>query len=369
MIYIHIPFCHSKCCYCDFSSTPNSASSMDTYVDALLKELDLRAEELTGKPKTIYIGGGTPSILSRNTLSHLFNGLRNRLDYDSLEEFTIEVNPEDVTDDLLSFYADNGVGRVSMGIQSFDDGILKTINRRHSSADALNAIELIRNHKFNFSCDLIYGLPGQNSDIWADSLKQLLSFNPNHLSAYLLSYEHGTKLYAMLKRGMISEADENLIESMYAELCRQTANAGYDHYEISNFGKPGFHAIHNSRYWKGDRYIGLGASAYSFNGRDRLFNPADLKSYLSAITSEKTAYIIEEEDESDRYNDLIVTSLRTSEGISPDDVPELFHDHFDKCLKPLLANGLLIAKTDGNIAIPEDKWLLADSVMRSLIFV
>lgn len=366
MLYIHIPFCHSKCSYCDFYSMPGGKDKIYPYVGSLIRELDLRREEIKSEFKTIYIGGGTPSILPRDAAEKLFRELAKRTNITDLDEFTVEVNPEDVTDELIRFYIDNGVNRISMGIQSFNADELSVINRRHSPKTAVNAIETIIRSKLNYSCDLIYGLPGQTIASWKKSLDTLLSYVLPHFSAYMLSYEPGTKLNALRSMGKIEEATEDTIISMYQILCDEARRHGYDHYEISNFGLPGKHAIHNSRYWTSTPYLGIGVSAHSYDGTIRRYNPSNITEYIKSINNWKSAYIVETESENEKFNDIIITSLRTSSGLDTDKLSDSQRHYILKVSAPLINNGALVIN-GSRIFIPEDKWLTADDTMRRLI--
>lgn len=375
MLYIHIPFCHSKCLYCDFYSTPSATQFIDSYIQGILNEFDLRINELKGnRIRTVYIGGGTPSILSGEQLSTLLSGLDIRLDINSLEEFTIEANPDDITPERLALFKDFGINRVSIGIQSFNDIELKRINRRHDSVCSHHALESLHRSGLNFSADLIYGLPEQSVESWRRNLSELLSWQPPHFSAYLLSYEPGTPLYLMRQKGKIVEASDYMVEEMYEILCNQADEKGYDHYEISNFGKPLFHAVHNSRYWTGTPYLGLGAGAHSFDGEKRRYNPDDLRGYIKKLVpagkclQPETFFTVEEESMAERFNDTIITRLRTSEGLSLSAVPEEFAFEFTHETTKLIKQGLLKIN-DEKIYIPEEKWLLADEIMRSLIVI
>lgn len=368
-LYIHIPFCHSKCSYCDFYSGLKMNGS-GAYVDALLKELHLRRAEITEPLTTVYIGGGTPSILPVAETNRLVDALHRLCDTAGVEEFTIEVNPEDVTAELLSAYRDLGINRISMGVQSFDDTMLSTINRRHSSAQALEAISLLQHGGWNYSIDLMFGLPGQTLAGWKRDVERLMELRPPHFSAYLLSYEPGTRLYAMLQAGKVTEADESLVTAMQHHITEIAATNGYRHYEISNYAMPGFHSRHNSAYWDMTPYLGIGASAHSFDGKVRRINPANIRLYLSTLSKGKIAAEAEDETPDERFNDYIITGLRTAAGLSiatlrhhfPDDfIAELHND-----ARPLIATGHLIS-ADDTIRIPEAHWLQSDSIMRRLI--
>lgn len=368
-LYIHVPFCHAKCYYCDFYSSPNN-KWMEGYVDAVINEWNHRKLTAPGPVDTIYLGGGTPSSLPLPLLERLLSALPST----GLREFTIEANPEDVTPEWVRFITERtSINRVSMGFQTFDDTELAAIGRRHSAAQSLNALELLRAHGIsNISCDLIYGLPGQDLESWQRSLDTLIGCRPQHISAYLLSYEPGTRLDVMLAKGKVSETDEETVSQMYRYLCVATANAGYSHYEISNFALPGYEAIHNSSYWNGSPYIGIGPGAHSWDGSNRSANPSDLKRYVECRG--EGFGVIEEETDSNRFNDHTITSLRTSAGLNLGTVMQKFGPDYLSELKaqakPLIASGDLIyvAETD-TLHIPESKWLVSNPILLQLIKV
>lgn len=368
MLYIHVPFCRSKCAYCDFYSTPR-AQWMEPWAEAVISEGRNRLPA-NFSPATIYLGGGTPSSLPSELLRRTLEGLR--LSYHRLEEFTIEANPEDITPGWVAAVRELGVTRVSMGVQSMQPSELLAVGRRHSPEDVERAISILRKGGVdNLSLDLIYGLPGQTLESWRMSLDAILAVRPEHLSAYLLSYEPGTRLGVMLAKGKITEASDELVSQMYRYLCAAARSAGYEHYEISNFALPGRRAIHNSRYWTGRQYIGLGPGAHSYHGGVRGYNAADLHNYIA--TRGLGTYITEDEDDKNQFNDLLITRLRTDLGLSPRMVAERFpaeiHSEFKAAYTELLAAGELITLPDGNIAIPERHWLLSNQIILKMIIV
>lgn len=365
-VYVHVPFCHSKCAYCDFYSTPRH-ELMEAYVMSVGEEWHHMAPAGC-IPDTIYLGGGTPSSLPPALLDRLISSIRDT-SHPALREFTIEANPEDVTYDWARHIADNTeIDRVSMGIQSFDDDMLRFIGRRHSGRQAAEAVATLREAGiYNLSCDLIYGLPGQTLEAWKSDLDRLLALRPEHISAYLLSYEPRTRLGVMLSKGQVKEASDILAEQMYSILCQATREAGYEHYEISNFALPGRRAIHNSSYWDGSEYIGLGPGAHSMAGGTRWHNPSNLKLYTDHHGC--NVRIIDEEDDKNRFNDMIITSLRTSQGLDPARVPEEFAENFFRTVSHLTADGLLSRSPEGCLFIPEHKWLTSDSILLRLIEV
>lgn len=384
-LYVHIPFCHSKCAYCDFYSTP-SQTHMEEYVDALIAEAALRSNEIaptdfaalrsgeiapSGLIETIYFGGGTPSILPSEMLKRLVDGLNDRLGSllsSKIKEFTIEVNPEDLSEGLINIYKSLGINRISMGVQTFDDAMLSALGRRHSGDDARRVLRLLSESGLNYSADLIFGLPGQMLDDWNRQLEELLSFRPPHFSAYLLSYEPGTRLYARLLAGKLEEASEELANAMYKCLIEKALRHGYDHYEISNYALPGYRAEHNSSYWDGTPYLGLGVSAHSFDGLKRRYNPNNIKDYISSVKNGNEFCVVEDDSEANRFNDALITALRTSRGFDLNDIqsrfaPEILKD-FNANLKRY---GSELVLENCRLRIPENLWLTSDAILRNLI--
>ncbi len=368
-IYIHIPFCRSKCAYCDFYSSA-SAANYDEYVEALSRELIARCGEINEKPRTLYLGGGTPSMLPMPLLDKLLRRVGDIYPLDRMEEITLEANPEDITAESIAAYRGMGINRISIGIQSFSDEALRRIGRQHSARDSRMALDALAKSGINYSADLIYGLPDQTIAQWREELKELIDRRPYHFSAYLLSYEPGTRIYAQLNKGMVEEASEQLAEEMYAALCQYSATEGYEHYEISNFSLPGYHSRHNSAYWDYTPYLGLGAAAHSFDGTLRRINPASIKKYLKEVETSGHAFTIEDESAENRLNDYIITSLRTKQGLRTDLVGRLFGS---KLLAEVESSALKeesignLKPTPSGWAIPEQKWLTADAILRNLI--
>lgn len=366
-VYVHIPFCASKCYYCDFYSTPRREWA-DRFVNALRNEWRQRTPILTEDIDTLYFGGGTPSSLTPEQIKDIINIFPLN---ENLREATIEVNPEDVDSSLVEFIVkETPFRRVSMGVQSFCDDELRAVGRRHYASKAVEVFKIMRAGGIdNISCDLIYGLPGQTIESWQQSLDTLLALSPEHISAYLLSFEEGTRLSAMLSVGKIREADEETVTKMYEILCDKTSRAGYEHYEISNFALPGRNAIHNSAYWDGSPYIGLGPGAHSWDGSERSYNPSSLKDYLACEGRDFT--IIDPENELNRYNDLLITRLRTRKGLHPAEIDTKFGhasaEDFSKEAERLLNNNQLARTDEGAYVIPESLWLQSNSILLQLI--
>lgn len=359
-IYLHVPFCHAKCAYCDFYSIARTGLVAD-YATAVIHEYATRKGELADEPvTTLYFGGGTPSILPQD----IFEDLSKALLCDTVEEFTIEVNPEDVSKGNIAFWKNAGVNRISIGVQSLVDNELKAVNRRHTASDALSAIQSIRNEGIhNISADLIYGLPGQHLASWEYSVDSLLDSGISHLSAYCLSYEPGTLLTRRRDKGDITEASDDTIAAMYEYLCKAASQKGFTHYEISNFALPDKESRHNSSYWHGVPYLGLGPGAHSLSADSvRRYNPSDIKKYIqqTGIVAE-----VDDETETDSINDKIMVGLRTQSGIDLSTIPEPYHPGILKESRRWLEAGHILLENH-TLRIPESSWLLSDAIIRDL---
>ena len=372
-IYVHIPFCASRCSYCDFFSTLRLSESGEPYVSALLAEAALRQTELQGEPiRTLYLGGGTPSQLPLPLLSRLITGLRERLDLEAVEELTVEANPDDVTPEWCRAVSRLGVNRVSMGVQSFEDKILRLIGRRHTAQQAAEAVARLRAAGIdNISIDLIFGLPGQTLDSWAASVRQAIDLKPQHFSAYGLTYEEGTRLWHQRERGEVTEVPEDQCLEMYHILVDMLQAAGYEHYEISNFAKPGYRSRHNSSYWNDTPYLGLGAAAHSYDGHVRRYNPHDLQLYISKIMAGEAAYEQEELTPWERYDERVMLGLRTADGVDADRLRLDFGDeawqHFIHEAQRHIEAGHLHVTDGSRYVLTHDGILLSDSIIRDLM--
>jgi oxygen-independent coproporphyrinogen III oxidase len=324
-IYLHIPFCKKLCFYCDFYHIISSEDN-SLFVDTVIKEIALRHDYLRNETiSTIYFGGGTPSVFSTLDLGTILNGLRKQFKVEENCEITIELNPDDVNKEYLEGLKNLNINRISLGVQSWRDSDLKMLNRRHDSAQAIRALNDILEEGFkNVTIDLIYGIPGMSAREWASNLDFTFSFNIKHLSAYHLTFEEGTVFGKMLEKGLIKEIDEEDSNSLFNILIEKAESAGFIQYEISNFGKEGYFSIHNSNYWKQVNYLGLGPSAHSFNGYSRQWNIRDIKGYTKAINKEKPFYEREELDIKTRFNEYIMTSLRTMWGIDLEYIEKTF---------------------------------------------
>ena len=379
MVYVHIPFCRSFCTYCGFYSevAPKCRETQfEEFASALVKEIETRHQDIqgvfaSGDVNTLYIGGGTPSVLPLTVFEQLLVAL-GRSEFD---EFTVEVNPEDIVEkgqDYVEWLLDLGVNRISMGVQSLDDRLLKWMNRRHTSSQAIQAYHILENAGVdNISIDLIFGLPQLTEGLWGETLEKALAISsrgnlPKHISAYQLSVEEGSMLEKMISKGMCAEAPEEECRRQYEKLCRVLQQAGYEHYEISNFAMPGYHAKHNSAYWKHVPYVGLGPGAHSFLDGKRLWNADDLSAYLKAGRNGDFSEIRGSEtlDQEQKKIEKIMLGLRTAAGVEE----EFLRDSCTGAvLAEALANGNLEALGNGMVRIPEDRFFISDNIISSII--
>ena len=361
-IYIHIPFCASRCIYCAFYST-TSLDLRQRYVDAVCDEMSMRAAH--NNITTIYLGGGTPSQLSMTQLQQIFDALYKYNKVAADAEVTIEVNPDDVSVELAAVLQQLPVNRVSMGAQTFDDDRLHFLRRRHTAQQVIEAVTRLRQADIqNISVDLMYGFPGETLEDWKRDIDAALELQVEHLSAYCLSIEEGTPLHQM----NMKSSDEEVERQMYYTLIDRLEAGCFEHYEISNFARPGFRSQHNSAYWTGVPYIGLGAAAHSFDGHTRSWNVADIRQYIDAIERGERLFDSEVIEGDTAYNDLLTVSLRTREGL---DLSRLSPRHRDYCLKAAqsyINDGLLIIN-DEHLALTRHALFVSDMVICNLMLV
>ena len=319
-IYVHVPFCKSRCVYCGFYST-TALASIPRYVDRVIEELQSRSCYLQGAPvDTIYFGGGTPSVLNVKDLGRILDAIYNIYNVRARAEVTVEGNPDDMQKGRLLAMRAMGVNRLSMGVQSFDDDRLRFLCRRHTAIQAMNAVRMAQACGFdNVSIDLMFGFPDQTLEGWSADVARALSLGVQHLSAYSLMYEEGTALDRMREDGRIKEVDEEIERAMFEHLIDASKAAGFCHYEISNFCLPGMQSRHNSSYWHGAPYLGVGAGAHSYDGRNRCYNVDSLQAYLDG-----EPVVVEMLTEVERYDEYVFTALRTAEGVEKDDLMRAF---------------------------------------------
>lgn len=372
-IYIHIPFCKQRCSYCAFYSS-TLYNIKEEYVDALCNELRMRKEYLKGETvETIYLGGGTPSTLTISQLQKICDTVYATYPVSDTPEVTIECNPDDLTPEFLKQLKTIPFNRISMGVQSFNDMQLKRLGRRHNAEKACSAVKNARAAGFgNISIDLMFALPGSTKEEWMHDLETAIALKPDHLSAYNLMYEGGTPLYNSLQRGEFKELSEEENVEQFQMLISSMKAAGYRHYEISNFAKPGRESRHNSSYWNDTPYIGCGAASHSYNGTSREWNIADIKEYIKGINSGKRNFEIEHLNEEERYNDTILTRLRTADGLPLAWMEEKFSGRLNtymlRAAEKEVALGNL-KEENGHLSLTEKGIFISDAVIRELIYV
>ena len=344
-IYIHIPFCKQACYYCDFHFS-TSLKKKDDLINALRKELQLRQQELANqKIETIYFGGGTPSLLSVNELQLLIAEVYKNYSVIEKPEITIEANPDDLTKEKIDELSNTQINRLSIGIQSFFDDDLKAMNRAHNSGEAKKCLEEARKYFDNITIDLIYGIPNMNLEKWDQNLQMTFDFEVPHISSYALTVEPKTALDSFINKGTYPPLDESLALQHFNHLITESEKNGFVQYEISNFGKPQYFSKHNTSYWQGKHYLGIGPSAHSFNGKQRSWNVSNNTKYIKAIEDENLPQEVETLSAKDRFNEYIMIGLRTIWGVSYNKVETQFGieflQHLKKTSKQYLDEGLL----------------------------
>ena len=372
-IYIHIPFCKQRCNYCAFYSS-TLYNIKEEYANAVCKELQMRNEYLGGEEiRTIYFGGGTPSTLPIALLQNICSTIYSNYKVCDDAEVTIECNPDDLTKEFLAELRTLPFNRISMGVQSFEDTQLKRLGRRHNADKARMAVKNARTAGYdNISIDLMFALPGSTSAEWEHSVNEALSLKPEHISAYNLMYEDDTPLHRALQRGDFEELSEEDNLEQFQILIKKIKEAGYNHYEISNFAKPGYESRHNSSYWNNSIYMGCGAAAHSYNGHSREWNIADIKAYIKGIESKERNYEIEHLSEEENYNDAILTRLRTANGIPFKWMEQNFSKKLNEYMLSAAQKHIAcgnIKKTDETLSLTEKGIFISDSVIRDFIFV
>lgn len=369
-IYLHIPFCKKKCHYCDFHFSTNLNRVQDM-VNAICLEAKLRKDTLNGETiQTIYFGGGTPSILSQIQLKQIIKTLNECFQIEENAEISFEANPDNLTRDYLETLKESGINRLSIGIQSFDETVLTELNRSHNANQSLTCVELATELGFkSISIDLIYGIPNRDLSYWKNQVKKALKLKANHISAYCLTIEENTVFSKMEKTGKLETvSDENAL-SQFQLLVAELKVAGYEQYEISNFAKDGGISRHNSSYWLGKKYLGLGPSAHSYDGQTRSWNIRNNHQYIKSIESKKVPLEFEELTDQDRFNDYVLTRLRTKWGLEKTELQDLLskieHPQFDTIVKSNCSKGN-IEILDGNIFLTNKGKFIADKIASDL---
>ena len=323
-IYIHIPFCKQACHYCDFHFS-TSMKKKDEMVMALAKEIQLRKEEFKNEVvETIYFGGGTPSVLAIEDLRLLIDEVYKHYNVAENPEITVEANPDDLDHETIRQLANSSINRLSIGIQSFFEDDLKMMNRAHNAEEAKNCLEEATKYFDNISLDLIYGIPGMSNEKWIQNIETALSFGIPHISSYALTVEPKTALHSFIQKGIISAPEDEVAQEHFEILVEKLEEAGFIHYELSNFGKENYFSKNNSSYWLGKKYIGIGPSAHSYDGEKRGWNVSNNSIYIKSIQEGKLPLETETLSKTDRYNEYVMTGLRTIWGISLDRIQTEF---------------------------------------------
>ncbi|WP_339701574.1 radical SAM family heme chaperone HemW, partial [Algoriphagus aquimarinus] len=362
-------FCRQACHYCDFHFSTN-LDRMDQMAEMICRELEIRAEYLPIKKlDTIYFGGGTPSLLKPKLIEKILDQIAKTFNSD-WQEVTLEANPDDLSEDNLTSWKNLGIDRLSLGIQSFDEEVLKFYNRAHSAEESRSAIAKARKVGFEkFSLDLIYGFPQTNHELWKRDLSEAIVQNPGHISSYALTVEPKTALGNWTKKGKFQPADEDFVAEQFEILQEQTEKAGYIQYEVSNFGKPDQFALHNTNYWKGVPYLGVGPSAHSFDGKNRGANPSNNSLYIKSLEKNTPPFTVDNLSDDERLNEYILTGLRTLWGIDFEHIHRDFGQDLLTSKKNILSQmdseGWLLWK-DKNLSLSKSGKLLADSIAAAL---
>ncbi|MFY7672744.1 radical SAM family heme chaperone HemW [Tenacibaculum sp. MEBiC06402] len=332
-IYIHIPFCKQACYYCDFHFS-TSLKRKDDMMEALISELELRKDEFNNEEvATIYFGGGTPSVLSSEEIKLLIDTVHQNYRVIQNPEITLEANPDDLSEEKIIELSNSPVNRLSIGIQSFFEKDLKLMNRAHNSEEAKKCLSLATRYFDNISIDLIYGIPNTTNDEWRENIETALSFGVPHISSYALTVEPKTALQSFIEKGIIDDVNDELAQEQFLILVDELDKAEFVHYELSNFGKENFFSENNSAYWQGKKYLGIGPSAHSFNGKERSWNIANNAIYIKKIEEKELPSEIEELSVTDRYNEYVMTGLRTVWGVDFKKVEQEFGIKYAQYLK------------------------------------
>ncbi|MFC1606892.1 radical SAM family heme chaperone HemW [Candidatus Latescibacterota bacterium] len=367
-LYIHLPFCRSKCPYCSFTSITGGDHLIGGYVESITRELDMRSTgPFEGSPTTIYIGGGTPSMVPHNIMTLMLK----RFEPINAQEATVEANPESIDDAWLDSILERGINRISIGVQSLDDTVLASLGRIHTSQQGIDAVAQSRRAGFkNISADLMFGVPGQTMKVWEDTLQGILDLEPNHLSCYSLGIEEDTEFFLLSREKSLDIPDAGLVADMYAFMVKKLADNGLSRYEISNFSQPGYECLHNLSYWDFTPYLGIGVSAHSFDGRMRRWNRTDIHSYIQACNSGidpvSGAEILDEE----KYlMEMVMLRLRTSVGLEigrlrcPDSSRRYLNNVIDKYKKA----GLMDVDDDGRVRLTSRGAIVSDELIAEIV--
>ena len=371
-IYIHIPYCKQACHYCDFHFS-TSVNSKNEMIDCIVKEMDVRESEFSKEIDSVYIGGGTPSLMTNLELETIFNGLEKKISIGDIKEITIEINPEDLISEKLGFYKEIGINRLSIGIQSMNNNILKWMNRSHDTNQVINGLNNAKDAGFeNISLDFIYGTPKNLSRDYKSELLEILKFNPTHLSCYHLTIEDGTYFGHLEKKREIKRIEDDVSQEEFLWISEKLKSKNYKHYEISNFAVQGKESFHNSNYWNQSSYIGLGPGAHSFSNNTRRWNISNNRLYIKNMKAGIPYFEQEVLSPYDLVNEKIMLGLRTLNGLDKDDifniVPLAINEVIESKLNTFLKDEILIS-TNNIISMNPEKWLLSEYVSRELFIL
>lgn len=370
-IYLHIPFCRQACHYCNFHFS-TSLKLKNEFADALLKEISLQKNYLPAEPlQTIYFGGGTPSLLSKEELSAILQSLHHHFQVAANAEVTLEANPDDISEQKLLDWKQAGINRLSIGVQSFFEEDLRWMNRAHTAQQALSNLQLAKKHFDNITIDLIYGGPTLPDEKWQHNVQQAIALNIPHISCYALTVEPGTALASMINKHKTTDVNTEDQARQFLLLMNWLQQAGYEHYEISNFALPGMRSRHNSSYWQGAPYLGLGPSAHSFNGKSRQWNISNNALYIQSLKENKVPFEIETLTGTQRLNEYIMTSLRTIEGLDLAWIVSRFGEReanqLQRACQPFIDSGKMRFYNNHLLLTKEGK-LFADGIAAELFF-
>lgn len=371
-IYLHIPFCKQACHYCDFHFS-TSLKHKSRMVEAICNELELRKDELTKPIETIYFGGGTPSLLAEEDFNLIFNSIATHFKSAEKLEITLEANPDDITEAyLVMLRQKTPINRLSIGVQSFKEHDLKLMNRAHNAQEALECLHLAKTYFDNISLDLIYGIPKVSNEAWTESIEQALSLNIPHLSCYALTVEPKTALAYFIEKEVIPPVDDELAKQHFDLLQEKMEKAGYVNYEFSNFSKPGFESKNNTAYWTGKSYLGIGPSAHSFNGKERSWNVANNSLYIQQIHKGELPSESEKLSTTDRYNEYVMTRLRTIWGIDLNEVEHQYglsyRAYLTEQAQAFIKDKLILEEKEHYIITKEGKFL-SDGIAADLFML
>ena len=371
-IYIHIPYCKQACHYCDFHFS-TSMKTKNEMIDCIVKEMDIRESEFSKKNDSIYIGGGTPSLMTNLELETIFNGLEKKISIGDIKEVTIEINPEDLISEKLKFYKEIGINRLSIGIQSMNNNILKWMNRSHDTNQVINGLNNAKDAGFeNISLDFIYGTPKNLSRDYKAELLEILKFNPTHLSCYHLTIEDGTYFGHLEKKREIKRIEDDVSQEEFRWISEKLKSKNYQHYEISNFAIQGKESFHNSNYWNQSSYIGLGPGAHSYRNSTRRWNISNNRLYIKNMKAGIPYFEQEVLSPYDLVNEKIMLGLRTLNGLDKNQifsiVPQPIKDEIESKLNTFLKDEILIC-SNNIISMNTEKWLLSEYVSRELFIL